>query len=902
MFGDLANLRAAAAQEEHQRRGPLPAGQVDATSDYTLSRPLHALDLLAGLRVLGGQIVDAVGLVHNYRVALEHGCGIVRGILGSPGAMGVTGARSTATLPPGTRVLVAWRPGEAECYILSALPGYATSATDSLSDVVVPGSRTGMQVDAYLQGPFLLTGDDSNTVPGRDRTGVVDASADRPSDSLPGGEWGQTTELGGGLHLDPYLAFLRINEETGVFAFYQDDLLRVTGHNLQLGSLGVWREDADDAGILSSEQLVAARDYEALGQMSDVVASPFRTHTATEVQQDTPWYYYLEPVYDDQQGFYRLRRYHGALGLGEKQVVVAPPPGRDGPFRYLVPEKLPGLYDHQVFFTGRQLTRSAKGIYLVKRPPMPVSWRTRPAMTGQGRQELERPRAELRGLAGETIDTTQRLAAFLDRLTYSGNFEGVHPFLDANASWYLPEESNLDFNELAPAPDYYLLNGQQLLPTPDPVELNIGGGYNTAQYFPNQAAFGLDEDGSIVLSDGWGAEIRLSQGSITFQCPGDIWSLPGRNANTWAGADVVLRARKSLDATAAEGDARIKAQNNLMMLGGNDVCGGVLIESRSPSPVYDFTDKAGEDVVTTGIVLKTTNGQIVQMARDIVLGADLLTYTHGLRAGVDGAASAGLIVLDTVGGRVVTYARACERRLGDGTTAGYAVDEVTGPDGSSFVQTDPNGQMIAGELAVAGPTLVQSCLTLGSWLLVHAGHVASASNSSWDSKIAPLSSAAQTTAGEALTRLSERMTEVNDYLADTAGQGQTDYQDCATGDVLTAEFSLRTDEQYRTDSGLTLPEGRWQQAARMSEQTLPVWEEPAVQTEAVGPTLPHPGLQAWSVDASGHRVDLRLYSDQTGLATDRATLEGEPLPLYAEAGVPEAERFVLDAAFTVSVS
>ena len=68
MFGDLANLRAAAAQEEHQRRGPLPAGQVDATSDYTLSRPLHALDLLAGLRVLGGQIVDAVGIDETRRV------------------------------------------------------------------------------------------------------------------------------------------------------------------------------------------------------------------------------------------------------------------------------------------------------------------------------------------------------------------------------------------------------------------------------------------------------------------------------------------------------------------------------------------------------------------------------------------------------------------------------------------------------------------------------------------------------------------------------------------------------------------------------------------------------------------------------------------------------------------
>jgi hypothetical protein len=251
---------------------------------------------------------------------------------------------------------------------------------------------------------------------------------------------------------------------------------------------------------------------------------------------------------------------------------------------------------------------------------------------------------------------------------------------------------------------------------------------------------------------------------------------------------------------------------------------------------------------------------------------------------------------------VLTYARACERRLGDGSTAGYAVDEVTGPDGSCFTQLDPNGLLVAGELSVAGPALVRDCLTLGSWLIVSSGYIAASEAESWEGSVATASSAATTAASAALGRLDTRLIEVEDYLLATVGQGQTDYQDGATGDVTTAEFSLRTDEQYRTDTGLVIPEGRWQQAARLSNQVLPVWTEPVVNTEASGPTMPHPGLLAWSTDESGQQVDLTLYSDATGLAVDRATPEGEPLPAYAEPGVAEMTTYVLDARFTVSVS
>jgi hypothetical protein len=901
MFQDFASQRAAAAQEEIRRRGPIPPGSVDAVSDYTLSRPMHALDLARGMRILGGRVVDNVGLVHNYRVALDFAGGVVRGILGSAGSMGLVGARSTATLPAGTRVIVCWTPGAPECYILSSLPDYGLSGADRLSDVIVPGSNTGMQVDAYLQGPFLLSGVSTS---GPDKTGIADASADRPTDSLMGGEWGQVTETGTGLHLDPYLAYLRVNEETGVFAFYQDDLLRVTGHNLQLGSAGQWREDSNDGGYLSSEELTAVRDYEAAGQLVPEIDGgdpSYRQLSAEEVQLETPWYYYLEPAFDDQQGFYRLRRFRGAIGMGEKFQVVGPPPGRPGPYRHLVPEKLPGLYDSQVFLSGRQLTRSAKGIILAKTRPFAVPWRKRPAMTGQGRRGIDAPAAELNRGDGAPVTPSVRTSTLIDQIVYSGNYEGSHPFLDADSSWYLPEESDMDFLEPVETPDFYLLRVQQLLPTPDPVNLEIGGGYGVGQYFPNQAAISLLDDGSILMVDGWGSEYRMSQGSITEQCSGDIWKLPGRNANTWAGQDVIMRARNSADITAGQADVRIKAQNNLMLLGGNEVCGGILLESRTPSPVYDFDGKVGEDVVTTGIVLKSPNGQIAALGRDVVLSSDLLAYTHQPRAGLTGATTSGLVVFDTGGGRMITYARSCERRIGSTGTPGYALDEVVGASTTSFVETTSRGVLVKGELAVAGPALVRDCLTVGDWIIVSSAHIATASAGSWLGKVAAIKPAALSVAGAAMSRLSTQASTVTSYLASTATQGQDDYADCANGDITTVEFSLRDDVQYGTSSGLLIPEGRWQQMARQAGQILPTWTEPAVNTLGGGATRPHPGTVAWATASSGQRVNLSLFSDANGTAVDRADPDGVPTTAYAADGIAAETLYVLDTNFTVAL-
>ena len=82
----------------------------------------------------------------------------------------------------------------------------------------------------------------------------------------------------------------------------------------------------------------------------------------------------------------------------------------------------------------------------------------------------------------------------------------------------------------------------------------------------------------------------------------------GRNVNLWAGYDLILRAKNSIDGSASAHDVRLKAENNMMLLGGNSGTGGVLVESRGASGNFDFS-QSGEAVSFGGVILRASRGQ-----------------------------------------------------------------------------------------------------------------------------------------------------------------------------------------------------------------------------------------------------------------------------------------------------
>ena len=131
----------------------------------------------------------------------------------------------------------------------------------------------------------------------------------------------------------------------------------------------------------------------------------------------------------------------------------------------------------------------------------------------------------------------------------------------------------------------------------------------------------LLEDGSVVIGDGYGAEIRMSGGCIFLSAPGDVWLKGGRDVQTWAGNDAIIKAKNGVDISTTEKNVRIKAEANVMVLAGNDSSdkeGGILLESRMKTLDYDF-EQGGDNVKFAGIVMRAPNANVVSLAHQIYL-------------------------------------------------------------------------------------------------------------------------------------------------------------------------------------------------------------------------------------------------------------------------------------------
>lgn len=888
-------------QQELRLQKLLPRGrnQSDAVNDYLQQSAGHALDVAQGFRLVDGTVVDTTGYVHNYKVSLSAGLGVMRGVLLSHGASGLFGARASNTLTVGARILCAVFEGSEEAIILGVLPDAGLDAADAFSDVITPGGNTGFHVDSYLQGVFLLPQpiEDENYL---DVSGALDYSAGRPVDSLTSGESGYFSETGLGLHVDQMMAFLRVNEETGVFGFYADSLLRVSGRNLQLHSGAYEREDADDRGFLYSEEGYGWFTWETLGITDSAAVDLTVVNTAQKSQLETPWYHTLEPKYDDQQPYWRWRRWSGWLAGGQKEQLTYPPTSlHSQPNRYAGDRDGYGLYSAQTLATGRAFWESAKGLTIGKRAYLPTPKRKKPVLTDpvhpESYTELEDGLKIPPGL--QEPDSVLRAADYIDQHSYASNYEGYTPFLDLEA-YVVDEESDLVAvlgNNQAPA--YADLASAFFLDPPSAVNVQLRSDrYQSMKIYPNNAFLHFTEDGGIVLTDGWGSEIRMTSGHIVLAAAGDIWLQSGRNINHLAGFDFVARAQNSADLSAAQHDVRIKAQKNCMILGGNDVCGGVLIESKTPGIAYDFSE-AGEDALVTGIVLKTTYGQIVCAGEDVVLSGNTITMTGACAAGSGGSGGSGSgssprqIILDAGDdGRIGLYGKTHDRHILAGGGAFDIFQDASDSDDSVVNEYRREFSLLGSTLLVNGCVYAEGSIATEEWFLARNGSIVTAATAYVGLGVLEIDAAALSKLDSAVDTLRDRSDNVlPDFAADL--DRRNDYAEHGDG-FCDAEFTFRTTEQYRTTQAAVY-ETRWQQRARIGGQSLPLWNEPTV-TAGAGETSPYPGKERWFDEAAGRQIDPVIYNEQQGWAADRNGA-------YASANYAAPQSVILAGTYTVVI-
>lgn len=856
-----------------QSMWPESRGGVEPAADPFSTGALHRHDLGKPSRILYGRIIEGVAYTHFYRVQVENAMSTVPCVAMGHTSFSAFGARQLNTYSPGTAVYIVVSPDSWFGTIIGAEPDYLIDPTHACSDFVVQGSRVGVQADNLHKAPFNLA--EGGT--------VVDWSAGRPADSLPAGEWGAISELGLRFFLDSFMAMMAVDESTGVWGFYLDQLLRVAGHNLQQRAFGTDKEWLDDETEHHVAERQALYPWEAMGNIRRDQGGWHLEWSASQTQQEFPWLSRFEPWFDDQLGFHRLETYQGYLGgVMKRMLKTLPLETFVEPLRMRDKIIAPGVFEETLLPTGQYQVRSAKSIILAKELRLPnpkqlkrpedlngdngANYRRNGVLGGTG--DLHKVRD---GLTPNEDDTDEplpllRASALLDTLAYAFNWEGPVPFHYHTRDWYLPDESDMvegppEGDEAFPGtppvsrpdlsdaePPFSSLANQQYL-DPSSIELEVDERYDRVTYYRNGSSVALHDDGTISLTAAFGEQILLCGGSIFIDAPGDVWVRSGRNTNLWAGYDLIAKGHNSVDIHASNTDLRLSANRNMQALAGLSGLGGVLLESKAECAYNTFKDEDdedvfGEDVISSGVVLRADKSQVVAISREVVL----TNVGEGLE-------NPGNLVLDFGQQKIVTRSSMFERH----TEA--AIDFI----GSAVNEWWESGAIIDSELSINGAVRVLDCyLAVNGWIYA-TEHIATAKSGDYNYTVAKPDDDTSTTLATDFETVLTRCGTLDEYR--TEAEGDLEMRE----GLEDARFSFRTPEQYKTDEGqCVLYEARWQQLGRLYGQTLPRWNEPTLE---IGDTSlqPFPGFETWEEEDNLRQIDLGLYDTDEGYRVDRGT-------------------------------
>jgi hypothetical protein len=343
----------------------------------------------------------------------------------------------------------------------------------------------------------------------------------------------------------------------------------------------------------------------------------------------------------------------------------------------------------------------------------------------------------------------------------------------------------------------------------------------------------------------------MSGGNIHMTCQGDIFSRPGRSAITWAPRDIINRAGWCAELTAAKKDVRIKGENNVHVMAGDDDKGCLLLECRAQGKPDkgQWQGALGTDVESKGILIKAQESAVDVWSKNIFVG------THKDDNGVLelNAGGAGSLILSAkeIGnealskfGVLVSGSRSrgsgVQLNMETGRSRLISRLDIVGDVGIW------QGSRGAGQLTLDGAvhsardglfagSVRTNALSAGS--IAHGGgiHVGTggegpdAPNSN-----GPPTDAAANSFKAAVYAAFEGVTLDNASL----GPGNKEVQD-AIG------FSFRTSQQYKAEADdFIVFESRWQQLYRV-QGALKQWDEPVVNSPDDQETRPHPGHDAW---------------------------------------------------------
>ena len=169
-----------------------------------------------------------------------------------------------------------------------------------------------------------------------------------------------------------------------------------------------------------------------------------------------------------------------------------------------------------------------------------------------------------------TEDAEARLASEFPRVSINSDTWGLSPDVRTDT---LKEalESPRELNLIGKSQQYDL---------PDTITLEDPHTGKKYTYFKSESGFRQDPDGSLVLYDGYGSEIRMSRGNIIISSAADVTVRPGRDFHVMAGRHSATVAQEHVILHSSSKDVSIKGNKNVSLLSGINKDGKTIIDNR----------------------------------------------------------------------------------------------------------------------------------------------------------------------------------------------------------------------------------------------------------------------------------------------------------------------------------
>ena len=622
---------------------PQLRSNVSASSDPSNTGHLYSNSVES--QIWSGVILFALPYLHHYKVSMAGGP-LVSAVAVSPTGNMPLGAKPSEVIATGTNVLLLWPPNAPHPYIIGTLPYLSSDDKKNSAAILQSGSNSHvMKQSGYRQLPSQLVLDGQ----------IQNFGCGRPMDGT-NFEHSITTETGTSFLIDSYQAALSIDEGCGLFLNWFDNYCRLAGFQLDIQSYAEHVVQRYDEGENFAFRGSLIYPWESVG--SYMKENSFtQKYEAEDYQLDPDKPYGNIDLPEDKTDIvpiYRYMEYGGYVGQGNTRMLMLPDPqgGQStGGFRTASEGTVDiGLWQETVALDGSYTIRSAKSVSMSKYTLIPIPKRISPTDdVSEQSDNLRKDNYKFSGTYNPASASPYgnheiwdyqppqgqdnhllKAAGVLDLLAFNYNWKSTHPFFYHQGDYSFPSEGALasqDPAQLKSAfyePEYDDLSSQSYLDAPESSKLEIDERYGDVEYFKSSSHITLLDDGGVVISDGYGAQITMTGGQIRLEAPGDVMLMPGTRAITLCD-EFIVRAKSNIELSSSEKDVRLKAEGNMQLLSGNGGNGGMLIENKSTQTwKHQYENSYGDDVVDSGITLLAPYSGVAAVSNSIYMRSDAI--------------------------------------------------------------------------------------------------------------------------------------------------------------------------------------------------------------------------------------------------------------------------------------